>query len=69
MDRADAASGVRYDAHGQPYVTAQVNGKTVRLYCRKALYGAVRCPKRAHGLRYGPYDRGFAFSQGYQILR
>ena len=66
---ADAASGVQYDRHGRPYVVAYQNGKPVRFYCRKALYGVVHCPSQRSRLRYGPYDRDFAVSQGYHITR
>jgi hypothetical protein len=63
------AAPVYYDAHGNPYVIVHNGKKQVRHYCRKGLYGAVQCPTPRSHLRYGPYDRDFAFSQGYQILR
>ena len=68
IDEAVAASDVRYDEHGRPYVILVYNGKPTRVYCEKALYGAFRCPDNKPGMRFGPYDRDFAFSQGYQIL-
>lgn len=63
------AAPVYYDAHGKPYVVRHNGKKQTRYYCRKALYGEVKCPTSGKQLRYGPYDRDFAFSQGYQILR
>ena len=64
-----AGGGVHYDKNGRPYVMATRGGKHVRHYCRKALYGVYKCPKRGKRLRFGPYDQDFAFSQGHQIKR
>ena len=66
---AVAGGQVRYDEGGRPYVVAKRGGKRVRLYCRKAFYGAVQCPKRTQRMQFGPHDRDFAFSQGHQIKR
>ena len=63
------AAPVQFDAHGRPFVLKHDGKKQVRYYCRKGLYGEVQCPTPRSHLRYGPYDRDFAFSQGYQILR
>jgi len=64
-----AGGGVHYDKNGRPYVMATRGGKRIRLYCPKAFYGVYQCPKRGKRLRFGPYDRDFAFSQGHQIKR
>ena len=69
LQEAQSASGVRYDRQGRPFVVIRHGGKPVRLYCRKAFYGVVHCPKPRSRLRYGPYDRDFAVSQGYHITR
>ena len=67
----EAAAGgkVRYDERGRPFIVAKQRGKRVRVYCRRAFYGAVQCPAQRKRLRFGPYDRDFAFSQGHQIKR
>ena len=65
---ADAAQ-VHYDAYGRPYVVVYQGNKPIRYYCRKGFYNQVQCPTPRSHLRFGPYDRDFAFSQGYQILR
>ena len=62
------AAPVLYDAHGRPYVIVKKGKKQVRVYCRKGFYGVVQCPSPRSHLRYGPYERDFAFSQGYHIL-
>lgn len=64
-----ADAGVDYDQNGRPFVMVKRGGKQVRVYCRKAFYGVYQCPKRGKRLRFGPYDRDFAFSQGHQIKR
>ena len=63
------AQPVQYDAHGNPFVVKHDGKKQTRYYCRKGLYGEVQCPTSRSHLRYGPYSRDFAFSQGLQILR
>lgn len=66
---ANAGSDIKYDKDGRPYVVVKRGGKHVRSYCRKAFFGVYRCPGKRQRARYGPYDRDFAFGQGYQIKR
>ena len=66
---ANADDEVQYDRNGRPYVLVKRGGKHVRVYCRKAFYGAYQCPKKRKRARFGPYDRDFAFGQGHQIKR
>ena len=66
---AIAGSEVQYEKDGRPYVVVKRGGKHVRAYCRKAFFGVYRCPGKRQRLRYGPYDRDFAFGQGHQIKR